>query len=77
MRNFFQPTATNMQDDFEADSSERPDPELLAEDDLGGMMEASKTEVDEMKEMDLMISHAENDKNVTYCCQGSQNSPRE
>ena len=32
-----------MQDDFEADSSERPDPELLAEDDLGGMMEASKT----------------------------------
>ena len=32
-----------MQDDFEADSSERPDPELLAADDLGGMMEASKT----------------------------------
>ena len=86
-----------MQDDFEADSSERPDPELLAEDDLGGMMEASKTmdydsdtsnddpidyeeederwedersEVDEpsQQEMNLMISHAENDKNVTYLC---------
>ena len=32
-----------MQDNFEADSSERPNPELLAEDDLSGMMEASKT----------------------------------
>jgi len=37
MRNFFQPTASNMQDNFEA-----PDPELLAEDDLDGMMEASQ-----------------------------------
>ena len=42
MSNFFGPTASDMQDDFEADTSERP-AELLAEDDLGGMMEASKT----------------------------------
>jgi len=31
-----------MQDDFEADSLEGPDLELLAEDDLDGMMEASQ-----------------------------------
>ena len=39
MRNFLQPTASNMQDNFEVDSLEGPDPELLA----GGMMEVSKT----------------------------------